>query len=114
MEVSCRWYKPRRKNNKWYKLIDDCKIDYRHIKNARHTFAVRMIELSSREDNEITYQGIADMLGHGSLKMLNEHYAKWIKGKSKKINRSMNIYGTENRLGDTNKNNDLSISLLNV
>jgi len=110
--------KPRRKNNKWYKLIDDCKIDYRHIKNARHTFAVRMIELSSREDNEITYQGIADMLGHGSLKMLNEHYAKWIKGKSKKINRSMNIYGTENRLGDTlgdtNKNNDLSISLLSV
>ena len=60
--------KPRRKNNKWYKLIEDCNIDHRHIKNTRHTFAVRMIELSSKEDNEITQQGIADTLGHGSLK----------------------------------------------
>lgn len=110
--------KAKRKNNKWYKLIEDCRIDYRHIKNARHTFAVRMIELSSREDNEITYQGIADMLGHGSLKMLHEHYAKWIKGKSKKINRSMNIYDSQNELGDTlgdtNKNSDFSSSLVSA
>ncbi len=71
-----------------------------------------MIELSSRLDNEITYQGIADILGHGSLKMLNEHYAKWIKGKSKKIRRSLNIYESEKSLGDTlgdsSKNNDFS------
>ena len=77
-----------------------------------------MIELSSQEDNEITYQGIADMLGHGSLKMLNEHYGKWIKGMSKKINRSMNIYGTENEsgdtLGDTSKNSDFSCSLISA
>lgn len=110
--------KARRKNNKWYKLIEDCDIDHRHIKNARHTFAVRMIELSSRDDNEITYQGIADMLGHGSLKMLHEHYAKWIKGKSKKINRSMNIYGTENELGDTlgdtNENSNFSEFLISA
>jgi len=105
--------KPRRKDTKWYKLIKDCGIDHRHIKNTRHTFAVRMIELSSKDNNDITHQGIADMLGHGSLKMLHEHYAKWIKGTSKKINRSMNIYGSSNilgdTLGDTNKNNDFSI-----
>ena len=107
--------KPRRKDNKWYKLIKDCDIDHRHIKNTRHTFAVRMIELSSRPDNEITYQGIADMLGHGSLKMLNEHYAKWIKGRSKKISRSLNIYGEQRSLGDTlgdSSENDNFSSLL--
>ncbi len=106
--------KVRRKSNKWYKLIEDCGIDHRHIKNTRHTFAVRMIELSSRQDNEITYQGIADILGHGSLKMLHEHYAKWIKGKSKKINRSMDIYGASNELGDTNENSDFSVSMLSA
>ena len=110
--------KVRRKDNKWYKLIKDCAIDHRHIKNTRHTFAVRMIELSSRLDNEITYQGIADILGHGSLKMLHEHYAKWIKGKSKKINRSMDIYGASNELGDTlgdtDKKSDFSVSMLSV
>ena len=110
--------KARRKDNKWYKLIKDCGIDHRHIKNARHTFAVRMIELSSRADNEITFQGIADMLGHGSLKMIQEHYAKWIKGQSKKISRSINIYETENELGDTlgdtTENSDFSMLLVNA
>lgn len=100
-------------DTKWYKLIKDCKIDHRHIKNTRHTFAVRMIELSSKEDNDITHQGIADMLGHGSLKMIHEHYAKWIQGKSKRISRSMNIYSSSNStsdtLGDTSKNNDYSM-----
>ena len=87
--------KVQRKNNKWYKLIDDCRIKYRHIKNTRHTFAVKMIELSSSSNNNITFQGIADILGHGSLKMIQEHYAKWIKGKSKKINLSLDIYNDD-------------------
>lgn len=104
--------KIRRKNNKWYKLLEECNVEYRHIKNTRHTFAVRMIELMPLYDGKITFQGIADMLGHGSLKMLQEHYAKWIKGQSKKVNRSMNIYEAENdlgdTLGDTNKKSDFS------
>ncbi len=77
-----------------------------------------MIELSVDKGNEITYQGIADMLGHGSLKMLNEHYAKWIKGKSKKISRSLNIYGEQksqgDTWGDTSKNNDFSSLLISA
>jgi integrase len=93
--------KLRRKDTKWYKLIKDCGIDHRHIKNARHTFAVRMIELMPLSNGKITFQGIADMLGHGSLKMLNEHYAKWIKGQSKTISQSMDIYSSRNELGDT-------------
>jgi len=54
------------------------------------------------------------MLGHGSLKMIQEHYAKWIKGQSKKISRSINIYETENELGDTTENSDFSMLLINV
>jgi len=80
------------KSSKWYKLIEDCNIDYRHLKNTRHTFAVRMIEMMSVNEN-ITFQVIAEILGHGSLKMLQEHYAKWIKGHTKKIDRSFNVYG---------------------
>jgi integrase len=104
--------KLRRKDTKWYKLIKDCGIDHRHIKNARHTFAVRMIELMPLSNGKITFQGIADMLGHGSLKMLHEHYAKWIKGQSKTISHSVDIYSNENELGDTlgdtSKNCDFS------
>ena len=99
-------------NTKWYKLIIDCGIDHRHIKNARHTFAVRMIQLMPYSNGRITFQGIADILGHGSLKMLHEHYAKWIKGQSEKINRSLDIYdsgdGLSDTLGDTDKNSSFN------
>jgi integrase len=71
-----------------------------------------MIELMPLSNGKITFQGIADMLGHGSLKMLHEHYAKWIKGQSKTISHSVDIYSNENELGDTlgdtSKNCDFS------
>lgn len=60
-----------KKNSKWYKLLLDSAIEYRDIKNCRHTFAVLALE-----SNAFTPQQIANILGHSDLKMLFEHYAK--------------------------------------
>lgn len=74
-------------NTKWYKLLIDCSIEYRDLKNCRHTFAVTAIE-----SNTFTMQEIADTLGHNSLKMLIDHYAKWIKGKALDIDTTIDLF----------------------
>lgn len=76
-----------RQNTKWYKLLVDCGIEYRGIKNCRHTFAVAALESKA-----FTPQQIANILGHGSLKMLLEHYAKWLKDKAMYANTSINLF----------------------
>ena len=82
-------------DTKWYKLLNDLNIEYRDIKNCRHTFAVNAIESKA-----FTLQEIASLLGHSSLKMLIEHYAKWIKDKALQADKKINLYG--DTLGDTN------------
>ena len=77
-----------KQNTKWYKLLNDLNIEYRDIKNCRHTFAVNAIESKA-----FTMQEIANLLGHGSLKMLIEHYAKWVSGKALEANTKVNLYG---------------------
>jgi len=72
---------------KWYKLLEETGIKYRPLKNCRHTFAVRAIESKS-----FTLQEIANLLGHSSLKMLFEHYAKWISSKALSADRSINLF----------------------
>ena len=74
-------------NTKWYKLLIDCSIEYRDLKNCRHTFAVSAIE-----SNAFTMQEIADILGHNSLKMLIDHYAKWVKGKARDIDTTIDLF----------------------
>lgn len=84
-----------KQNTKWYKLLLNCGIEYRDIKNCRHTFAVLALE-----SNAFTPQQIANILGHSDLKMLFEHYAKWIKDKAIDANTSINLYG-DYTLSDT-------------
>jgi integrase len=60
-------------NTKWYKLLNDLAIEYRDLKNCRHTFAVKALESKA-----FTMQQVANILGHGSLQMLLKHYAKYI------------------------------------
>ena len=71
-------------------VLLDSKIDYRDLKNCRHTFAVIAIESKA-----FTMQEIADMLGHSSLKMLIEHYAKYIKGKGLNANTKIDLFGSQ-------------------
>lgn len=81
-----------KKNSKWYKLLLDSAIEYRDIKNCRHTFAVLALE-----SNAFTPQQIANILGHSDLKMLFEHYAKWLKDKAIDADTSINLYESLNK-----------------
>lgn len=85
-----------KQNSKWHKLLIDCEIEYRDLKNCRHTFAVSAIE-----SKMFTLQEIANLLGHSDLNMLINHYAKWTVGKSLNANKQVNLYG--DTLGDTRK-----------
>lgn len=84
--------KPIKKNSKWYKLLLDSAIEYRDIKNCRHTFAVLALE-----SNAFTPQQIVNILGHSDLKMLFEHYAKWLKDKAIDADTSINLYASLNK-----------------
>ena len=83
-----------KQNSKWHKLLSDCEIEYRDLKNCRHTFAVSAIE-----SKKFTLQEIANLLGHSDLNMLINHYAKWTVGKSLNANKQVDLYG--DTLGDT-------------
>ena len=75
-------------NSKWHLLLDDYSIEYRDLKNCRHTFAVTALE-----SKQFTMQEIANILGHSDLNMLTNHYAKWIGGKALNSNKKVNLYG---------------------
>ncbi len=85
-----------KKTTKWYRLLLDCGIPYRDLKNTRHTFAVRALETKS-----LTFQELANFLGHGSLQMILNHYAKWIGGKAMSANKNIRLFG--DHLGDPNQ-----------
>jgi integrase len=91
----------KKNNTKWYGLLRACEIEYRDLKNARHTFAVEALK-----SGKLAPQEIADVLGHGSLRMLINHYAKWVKGNAVKVDPTIDIYS---KAGDDK--NDLSYSL---
>jgi integrase len=84
------------RNTKRYGLIWLCKIEYRPLKNCRHTWAVQAIK-----SRQFTLQQIADILGHVNLRMLISHYADYIDGSARFVNPSLNVY----------EKNDLSYSL---
>jgi integrase len=77
----------KKNRSRWYLLLNNCELEYRAIKNCRHTFAVGAIESKC-----FTLQEIASILGHNSLQMLINHYAKWIGNKGVSVDRSINIY----------------------
>jgi integrase len=70
----------------WKKLLKECKIEYRRVYNLRHTFATMMLQ-----SGVFSVNMISDMLGHTSVQMLFNVYAKYIKGEADKINRKINI-----------------------
>jgi integrase len=82
-------------NTRWYKLLSDCNIEHRHIKNCRHTFTMAMLDA-----NIYSHTVLADMLGHSDLQMIIKHYAKSIKGKALEVKSEGNLYD-DNTLGAT-------------
>lgn len=76
-----------KKISKWYYLLEESNIPYRDIKNCRHTFAVKAIESKA-----FTPQQVANMLGHSSLQMIHNHYAKWVLNKAIEADKSINLF----------------------
>jgi len=84
------------RRTKWYKLLYDCNIEHRHIKNCRHTFTMAMLD-----SGEYSHTALADMLGHSDLQMVIRHYANSIKGKALEIKSDGNLYSSSDTLSDT-------------
>ena len=74
-------------SSKWYKLLEDCNIDYRPIKNCRHTFTMAVLDA---QICPVTV--LADMLGHNSTQMIINHYGKSFKGKALDIRSDVSLF----------------------
>ncbi len=85
-------------STKWYKLLSDCNMEHRHIKNCRHTFTMAMLDA-----NIYSHTALADMLGHSDLQMIIKHYANSIKGKALEVKSEGNLYDGAT-LGATSEN----------
>ncbi|MDR2080958.1 MAG: hypothetical protein LBP54_03615 [Campylobacteraceae bacterium] len=57
---------------------------------ARHTFAIKALDSKKFKASQIAY-----MLGHTSLKMLFEKYAKFIEGEVDKVDATFSILDTK-------------------
>lgn len=88
-------------DTKWYKLLTDAGVEFRDLKNCRHTFAV-----SALESKKFTMQEVANILGHSDLQMLIKHYARYIEKKAIKADRKVNLFSDTR--SDTSKKEDFS------
>lgn len=75
------------KNGDWTALLKEVDIPYRQIMNIRHTWVV--LALKSKQ---FTPQEIANIVGHTSLRMLWQHYAKFLGNDHEHIERGIDIF----------------------
>lgn len=86
----------RKKGFYWKRYLEELNITpYRRMMNARHTFAVHSIR--NMEELNLTLNDIASIMGHTSLRMLINHYGKYIQNKNKLIPRDLSIYGNNTK-----------------
>jgi len=74
-------------SSKWYKLLEDCNIEYIHLKNSRHTFVMTAIDKGS-----YTNPQLSNTLGHANMQMVINHYGKHIKEKALEVDSSVKMY----------------------
>ena len=96
------------RNTRWYKLLEDCNISHRHIKNCRHTFTMTAL------DNKLyTLPELASMLGHKDMQIIIKHCAKHIKDKALDADTTIRMYGNCNTGGTLeNGQNDVSMGIV--
>lgn len=80
------------RKNTWHKLLHKNNIRHRALKNTRHTFAVQSIKSKA-----FSLQEVAAMMGHTSLRMLLQIYAKWLGQSHIRIDRSADIFEVPTR-----------------
>jgi len=75
----------------WNNYLKELNIfPHRRMMNTRHSFAVHCIR--NMDTLGITLNDIASMMGHTSLRMLINHYGKYLADKNKTINRGISIF----------------------
>jgi len=65
-------------------------IPIRRMMNTRHTFAVHCIR--NMDKLNLSLNDIASIMGHSTLRMLLQHYAKYLGDKNNHISRSISIF----------------------
>lgn len=75
----------------WIKLLKDCKIRYRPIRQTRHTFATFIINKALKENSDIEPIWVSKILGHSGLKITLDTYVRTFNSHLN-IDRSLLIY----------------------
>lgn len=78
----------------WYELLENLGFEYRKMKNTRHTFVATALS-----SNMMSMQEIASILGHTSLRMIVNVYAKYLGKSHIGLNRNIDIF---NNISTTN------------
>lgn len=76
-------------SSKWYKLLEDCNIEYRHLKNCRHTFTMTALDKGTHTNPQLS-----NTLGHANMHMVINHYGKHIKEKALEVDGAIEMYNT--------------------
>lgn len=71
----------------WEKLLSDSSIEYRKIYSTRHTFIVNMIK-----NSDLDILKISQMVGHTTIKMIVQNYAKYIEDEHMGVDRSLKLF----------------------
>ncbi|WP_415397622.1 tyrosine-type recombinase/integrase [Sulfurimonas sp. CS5] len=71
----------------WYELLENLGFEYRKMKNTRHTFAATALS-----SNMMSMQEVASILGHTSLRMIVNVYARYLGKSHIGLNRSIDIF----------------------
>jgi len=74
----------------WHKLIKKCGIEHRVLYQARHTFAIHALDSGLFKVSQI-----ANILGHTSVQMLFQRYAKFIKSEIDSVPKSFSTLSTK-------------------
>ena len=83
----------------WRKLLKDSNVDYKAIKNTRHTYATHMLK-----DNIVSINELSGLLGHSSPKVTLTHYASVIDSIEVDFDNDFNLFGSVGTVVGTTKN----------
>jgi integrase len=71
----------------WNKVIRDSGVDYKKLYSTRHTFATLMLQ-----DNVVSINELAGLLGHSSPKVTLTHYASVVNPKLINLGKNFSLY----------------------
>lgn len=75
---------------RWHRLLKKCSMGHRILYQARHTFAIKALDSGMFKVSQI-----AKMLGHASVQMLFQKYAKFIRSEIDELPKDFSTLGTK-------------------